>query len=94
VRRNQPRGQSAHAARCAVISTFALIGCAASQGTLRALLAFIWVVLLIAGLVLEWRARRRLREAQAATATKGSARDRPPGPGAGASGRTLARRGR
>jgi hypothetical protein len=61
VRRNQPRGQSRDAARCAVISTFALIGCAAAQGTLRALLAFIWVLLLIAALALEWTARRRAR---------------------------------
>jgi hypothetical protein len=66
VRRNQPRGQSRDAARCAVLSTFALIGCAAAQGTLRAFLAFVWVILLIAALALEWNARRRVREAAAA----------------------------
>jgi hypothetical protein len=62
MRRNQPRGQSVNAARCAVASTFALLGAAIAQGTLRALLAFLWVVLLIAALALEWNARRRLRE--------------------------------
>ena len=94
MRRNQPRGQSRDAARCAVLSTFALIGCAAAQGTLRALLAFIWVLLLIAALGLEWNARRRLRAAQAAPAVKGSPRDRPPGAGGRAPKRTRARRAR
>jgi hypothetical protein len=61
MRRNQPRGQSVNAARCAVLSTFALLGCAVAQGTLRALLAFLWVVLLITALALEWTARRRLK---------------------------------
>jgi hypothetical protein len=44
-----------------VLSTFALLGCAVAQGTLRALLAFVWVVLLIAALALEWNARRHVR---------------------------------
>ena len=61
MRRNQPRGQSRDAARCAVISTFALLGCAATQGTARAVLAFVWVILLIAAVALEWSARRRLQ---------------------------------
>jgi hypothetical protein len=62
MRRNRPRGQSVNAARCAAASTFALLGAAITQGSARALLAFIWVILLIAGLALEWNARRRLRE--------------------------------
>jgi hypothetical protein len=64
MRRNQPRGQSVDAARCAVVSTFALLGCAVAQGTLRAVLAFLWVILLVTALALEWSARRRLRRAQ------------------------------
>ena len=64
MRRNQPRGQSRNAARCAVLSTFALLGCAVTQGSLRALLAFLWVLLLIAALALEWSARRRVRQAE------------------------------
>jgi hypothetical protein len=91
LRRNQPRGQSRDAARFAVLSTFALLGCAVAQGTLRALLGFIWVILLITALALEWSARRRLRRAQAA---KRSSRDRPPGAGGRAPGRTRARRAR
>jgi hypothetical protein len=94
LRRNQPRGQSRDAARFAVLSTFALLGCAVAHGTLRALLGFIWVILLITALALEWSARRRLRRAQAAQATKRSTRDRPPGGGGRAPGRTRARRAR
>lgn len=94
MRRNQPRGQSVDAARFAVISTFALLGCAVAQGTLRAVLAFIWVILLVTALALEWSARRRLRQAQAAQAAKRSSRDRPPGAGGRAPSRTRARRAR
>ena len=72
LRRNQPRGQSSNAVRCAIFSTFALIGSAATQGTSRALLAFIWVVLLIAAVTLEWSARRRWRAEQAAQEAKRS----------------------
>jgi hypothetical protein len=61
MRRNNPRGQSVNAARCAALSTVALLGCAVAQGSLRALLAFVWVVLLITALGLEWTARRRLK---------------------------------
>lgn len=61
MRRDKPRGQSVNAARCAALSTLALLGCAVAQGTLRALLAFLWVVLLISALALEWTARRRLK---------------------------------
>jgi hypothetical protein len=74
LRRNQPRGQSRDAARCAVLSTFALIGCAATQGTLRALFAFVWVILLIAALGLEWNARRGARAKEPAPAPKGRSR--------------------
>jgi hypothetical protein len=94
MRRNQPRGQSVEAARLAVISTLALLGCAVAQGTLRALLAFLWVILLVAAVALEWSARRRLRQAQAAEAAKGSSRDRPPGARGRAPSRTRARRAR
>jgi hypothetical protein len=94
MRRNQPRGQSRAAARCAVLSTFALLGCAVAQGTLRALLAFLWVILLIAALALEWSARRRVRQAQAAQAAQQRGRGRPPGAGGRASGRTRPRRAR
>ena len=76
MRRNQPRGQSRNAARCAVLSTFALIGCAAAQGTLRALLAFVWVLLVIAALGLEWSARRRVRAKEAAKDRSRRAGDR------------------
>jgi hypothetical protein len=65
--RSRPaRGQSVTAARCAVISTFALLLCLVTQGSLRALLAFTWVALTITAMGLEWIARRRLRAAQAA----------------------------
>jgi hypothetical protein len=77
-----------------VLSTVALIGCAAAQGTLRALLAFTWVILLSAALVLEWSARRRWRDEQAAQAAKHSPRDRPPAAGGRAVSRTRARRAR
>jgi len=94
LRRNQPRGQSRNAVRCALLSTVALIGCAATQGTLRALLAFTWVILLSAAFALEWNARRRSRAEQAAQAAKRSRRDRPPGTGGRAASRTRARRAR
>jgi Flp pilus assembly protein TadB len=68
-RRRQQRGQSVNAVRCALLSTFALLGCAVAQGTLRALLAFLWVLLLMTAFGLEWSARRRLRE-QAKTSAK------------------------
>jgi hypothetical protein len=74
MRRNQPRGASRDAARCAALSTVALLGCAVAHGSLRAVLAFIWVILLIAAFALEWTARRRLREVQAAQAAKGGSR--------------------
>jgi hypothetical protein len=45
----------------AIISTIVLIASAALQGTARALLAFIWVLLVITALLLEWSARRRSR---------------------------------
>jgi uncharacterized membrane protein YfcA len=90
LRRNQPRGQSRNAVRCAVLSTFALIGSAVAQGTPRALLAFTWVVLLIAALVLEWSARRRWRAEQAVQ----EAKRRPPRAGDRAVSRTRARRAR
>ena len=73
-RRNQPRGQSRDAARCAILSTFALVGCAATQGTLRALLAFLWVVLLIAALALEWNSRRRRARVEEPAPAKGRGR--------------------
>jgi hypothetical protein len=92
LRRDQPRGQSRDAARCAVLSTFALIGCAAAQGALRALLAFIWVLLLIAALALEWNARRRMRAEQAPQDAGRSSRHRRPGAGGRAASRTQARR--
>jgi hypothetical protein len=60
-RRRQPGGQSPTAIRLAIISTVLLVACAAVQGSARALLAFIWVLLVIAALVLEWSARRRSR---------------------------------
>src|SRR4051794_24661092 len=94
LRRNQPRGQSRNAVRCAVLSTVALIGCAAAQGTLRALLAFAWVALLSAALLLEWSARRRWRDEQAAQAAKPSPRDRPAGAGGRATRRARPRRAR
>jgi hypothetical protein len=67
VRRNRPRGQSPTAARCAAISTLALFGSIVAHGTLRALLAFTWVVLALSAFGLEWSARRRAR-AEAASA--------------------------
>jgi hypothetical protein len=63
MRRGRSRGQSVNAARCGLLSTVALLGCAATQGTVRATLAFLWVVLLMTALALEWTARRRAREA-------------------------------
>jgi hypothetical protein len=90
LRRNQPRGQSRNAVRCGLLSTVALAGSAASQGSLRALLAFIWVLLLIAALALEWSARRRWRAEQAAQAAK----RRPPGAGGRGLSRARARRAR
>jgi hypothetical protein len=63
MRRGRSRGQSVNAARCGLLSTFALLGCAATQGTVRATLAFVWVVLLVTAVALEWSARRRLRAA-------------------------------
>jgi hypothetical protein len=79
--RRQSRGQSVLAARCAAISTFALLGCVAAQGTLRALLAFAWVLLAIAAIGFEWVARRRLADAARAARP----RTKPPasGPGRG-----------
>jgi hypothetical protein len=77
MRRKQPRGQSVNAARCAAASTFALLGAAIAQGSLRALLAFIWVILLIAALTLEWKARRRLREEPAGPVRR-TGRETPP----------------
>jgi hypothetical protein len=61
VRRRQLRGQSLTAARCAAISTFALLGAIAFHGTLRALLAFTWLVLALSAFGLESSARRRVR---------------------------------
>jgi hypothetical protein len=90
LRRNQPRGQSRNAVRCAVLSTVALIGSVAAQGTLRALLSFIWVILLIAAWALESSARRRWRAEQAAEAAKRGPQGRP----AGALSRTRTRRAR
>lgn len=72
MRRNQPRGQSVNAARCALISTVALLGCAVTQGSIRAILAFVWVLLLITAFALEWSARRRARP-------QGSPKARPKG---------------
>jgi hypothetical protein len=90
LRRKQPRGQSRNAVRCAVLSTFALIGSAVAQGSPRALLAFTWVVLLIAALALEWSARRRWRAEQAVPEAKRG----PAGAGGRAVSRTRARRAR
>ena len=62
-----------------MLSTFALLGCAATQGTLRAFLAFVWVILLIAALALEWNARRQV-PTEPPPAARGRARragDRP-----------------
>lgn len=78
-RRRPARGQSVTAARCAVISSLALLGCLVAQGSLRALLAFVWVTTMIAGIGLEWLARRRVREAPAAATPKRAPRSRPPG---------------
>ena len=61
MRRGQPRGQSLNAARCGLLSTLALLGCAVTQGSLRATLAFVWILLLITAFTLEWSARRRAR---------------------------------
>lgn len=58
--RTAARGGSVNAARCAAISTIALLGCAVAHGSLRALLAFTWVSLTVAALALEWGARRRV----------------------------------
>jgi hypothetical protein len=77
-----------------VLSTVALMGCAAAQGTPRALLAFSWVMLLSAAFALEWSARRRWRDEQAAQAAEHSPRDRPPAAGGRAVSRTRARRAR
>jgi hypothetical protein len=68
VRRNRLRGQSLTAARCAAISTFALLGAVVFHGTLRALLAFAWVVLALSAFGLESSARRRVRAESAAAA--------------------------
>jgi hypothetical protein len=76
MRRDTPRGQSRNAARCGVLSTFALLGCAVAQGTLRALLAFVWVVLLITALALEWTARRRLKPQAGGPRAAGRPRNR------------------
>jgi hypothetical protein len=88
MRRNQPRGQSVNAARCAAASTFALLGAAVLQGSLRALLAFIWVILLIAALALEWNARRRLRERPAAPVAQERSREEAPRTAGRTAGRT------
>jgi hypothetical protein len=76
MRRQQPRGQSVNAVRCALVSTFALLGCAVAQGTLRALLAFLWVLLLMTAFGLEWSARRRLRDEAATRGRQRRPRDR------------------
>jgi hypothetical protein len=60
-RRRQSGGQSVTAVRCALLSTVALLACAVAQGTLRALLAFLWVLLALAAMGFEWSARRRAR---------------------------------
>jgi hypothetical protein len=76
MRRRQPRGQSVNAVRCALLSTFALLGCAVAQGTLRALLAFLWVLLLMTAFGLEWSARRRVRDEAQKRARPRRPRDR------------------
>ena len=52
-------GRSLWAPRLLLFSTVLLVACFAVSGPLRSLLAFAWIVLAIAALVLERRARRR-----------------------------------
>jgi hypothetical protein len=77
MRRNGPRGQSLNAARCALVSTVALLGCAVTQGSVRATLAVVWILLLITAVALEWSARRRVRTELAVQASKRSSKARP-----------------
>jgi hypothetical protein len=58
-----PGQRNLNAVRCALLSTLALLGAAVAHGALRSLLAFTWVVLLIAAFALEWTSRRRQRQA-------------------------------
>jgi len=75
-------GQSVNAARCAILSTFALVGYVLTHGSLRALLGLLWILLLIAAFAFQWQARRRWREEQAAQASRPDRRRRksPPKP--------------
>lgn len=60
-RRRQRGGQSITAVRLALVSTVVLVASFVARGTARSLLAFIWVLLVLAALILEWSARRRSR---------------------------------
>jgi hypothetical protein len=44
--------------RCAIVSSVALLGCLVAQGSLRAVLAAVWVLTAITAMGLEWNARR------------------------------------
>jgi len=45
--------------RLALVSTVALLASAVAHGTARAVLAFVWVLLALTAMGLEWTARRR-----------------------------------
>lgn len=57
--RRSPGGRSVAAVRLALVSTVALLASAVAQGTARAVLAFVWVLLALTAMGLEWTARRR-----------------------------------